>query len=503
MAADQTPSSVPPQSTSFAKASFDRVAISQTDTLKSERESFRQAEIGYKKKILALEEEAESLLKSYQGIYNDNKILRSKLQHGPDATKIKSFRNEIKRLEESLTELRKDNEKQKSETKSIEKELKKSKDENKKLEESLQNEKKMQENSSAAVVKETKVLQSKVNDLEKKCEEYEFRIKNYEQESDGLLGRYKELKHENLKMESKYRQQRGLIDEEVKDTKETSKEMAIEVMRLKAKLGKLDTEYHSLKLDYEASQKQLDYQSKELDVYKTQASFLKKNESFATQENKSMREKIKSYEIMLEDERMIGLETIAFERHELKEMERKLQMRIEDLEQQREDVLRQNEALKRDVIEYRKRMDMTLSENQALVYANTNLKKRVEMLEHANNELDRKSKFAIEQNKKSLIVTMNNDENLSQKERSSLWGKIYFLESQNIYLNKRLKDLGVNTRDVHEKSMVYSFRNSPTKGLKGDRVIDLPALIEETRRGRGRRLTLQSGSKSFPSSRES
>ncbi|XP_052791069.1 girdin-like [Mya arenaria] len=483
----------------YQGSSFDKAAYNAYEAVKAERDSLKESETLYKRKVLAVEEDAENLLKSYQGIYAENKVLRSKIEHGPDASRIKTFRGEIKRLEEKVTSVRSENAMLTDEIARLQKQLSQNLEEKKRIEDAFKMERGLHEDKTSNIEKEKNALEERNEKLERSCKEYEFRIKHYEEESDGLLHRYKELKRDNLKMETKFKKQKDLIEEEVRDLKETSKDMAKEIIQLKSKLARLQSEYQSVKLDYEAARKQIEYQNKELEVHKTQSSVLKRNAKMTNREFDTIKEELKTYEEMLEDERKFGFETVFVEVKDQKRKERKLLKRIGDLELQREELQRENQSLEQGTNECRRRMESSISEYQALAFANSNLKRRVEVLENSNLELDRRSKFMFDANKKGLVVTMGNEtlKNV-QKEKSNLLAKVRFLETENRRLSRRIKELE-NENDFEETTTVYSFRTS--KG-KRDNIIhaDMPSLNGADFVKSSYRKTMKASSKSFPSS---
>ncbi|KAH3872025.1 uncharacterized protein LOC127870012 [Dreissena polymorpha] len=481
----------------YKGSTFDKAAYTAYEAVKAERDALKESEAVYKRKVLALEEDAENLLKSYQGIYAENKVLRSKVEHGPDAARIKTFRSEIRRLEEKVTAQRNDNNMLKDEIERLQKQLNSTSEDKKRIDEAFKIERGLHVDKTGSLEREKNELEEKIVKLERQIQEYEHRINNYENESDGLLNRYKDLKRDNLKMETKFKKQKDLIDEELRDTKDTSKEMAKEIIQLKTKLAKVQSGYTSVKLDYEAANKQIEYQNKELDVFKTQSSVLKRNASLTTREYNTMKEELRTVEEILDDTRKLGFETVFDERKDLRRKERKLIQRIDDLELQREELLKENQGLEEEVNECRRRMETAITEHQNLHFANNTLKRRVEILENANLELDRKSRFMFDTGKKGVVVTMG-DENakIAEKEKHSLFAKVRYLEQQNRRLVRKIHELE-NNDDFEENITVYSFRASRSKK---DNIIhaDMPALS-----GAGVRTSYRKKmktAKSFPSS---
>lgn len=476
-------SNIPPsldQVRPFGRGStFDKAAYAAYEALKSERDALKEAEGVSKRRIEALEKETKDLLASYQGIYEENRVLRSKVEHGPDAQRIRNFRSEIKRLEDKVTSLRTENELLTKELASVQKQSDQTSEDKRRIDDAFKSERALYADKIKALEKDNKSSEEKIERLERQLEEYERRVKNYDEESDGLISRYKELKRDNLKMETKFKQQKYLIDEEIRETRETNKEMAKEIIGLKTKLAKLQSDYHSVKLDFDAAQKQIDYQNKELEVYKTQSSLMKKNVKITTHEYNSMKDELKSVEDMLIDAQNFGFETVIEDRRHVRRKERKQLQRIEGLVLQLEELSRENNNLERELNESRKKMEAAIMEKENILFAETALKRRVEILETANIDLDRQTKFMFDSKKKGLIVTMP-DENLKnlEKEKAALFAKCRFLETQNRRFSRRIRELenGDEIDVLNENLPPYGLKLQRTQ----DHVIhaDMPVLSD-------------------------
>lgn len=77
--------------------------------LKLHRDELLESEIRYKKTIKQLEKEKEELVKVYEPTYDENKVLKSLLEHGPDAVKMKKLRKAEKELGEEVDALKNEN----------------------------------------------------------------------------------------------------------------------------------------------------------------------------------------------------------------------------------------------------------------------------------------------------------------------------------------------------------------------------------------------------------
>ncbi|XP_045211128.2 myosin-11-like [Mercenaria mercenaria] len=79
--------------------------------LKKHRDSLLESELMYKKTIKELEKEKAELIKIYEPTYNENKVLKSVLEHGPDAVKMKKLQKARKELGEEVEALKDENKK--------------------------------------------------------------------------------------------------------------------------------------------------------------------------------------------------------------------------------------------------------------------------------------------------------------------------------------------------------------------------------------------------------
>ncbi|KAL4239520.1 hypothetical protein ACF0H5_000334 [Mactra antiquata] len=452
----------PPPVKEFGTGStFDKAAYAAYEAVKAERDALKEADIAQKKRVIALEQETKDLLNSYQGIYEENKVLRSKLEHGPDAQRIKNFRSEIKRLEQKVSNLKGQNESLQGDLTSLQGQYDKISGDKKRVDDAFKMERGLHIDKTTTLEKENESLLEKIEKLERQTVEYEARVKNYDAESDGLLNRYKQLKRDNLKMESKFKKQKDLMDEELRDVKETNKEMAKEIIGLKTNLAKVQSDYNSVSLDYKAAQKQIDYQNKELDVFKTQSSVMRKNVKISNREYDSMREELRNAEDMLTDARAFGFEAIEDERLHLKRKERRLFKRIDELELRVDELINENNELVTELKMCRGKMESAMIEAEHCQYAERALKRRIEILENANIDLDRKNKYIFENKNRGRQITMDNlNITNSEKEKGALLAKCKTLETQNRRLSRRIKEMeaDVTTYELGDDGTLFRKR---------------------------------------------
>ena len=79
------------------------------DTLKQERDKLLEAEKKYRARIKELENENAELSKTYETTYQENKMLKGILQHGPDANKVKQLTKVKKEQKEIIDRLEEEN----------------------------------------------------------------------------------------------------------------------------------------------------------------------------------------------------------------------------------------------------------------------------------------------------------------------------------------------------------------------------------------------------------
>lgn len=79
--------------------------------LRKHRDELLESEMIYKKTIKELEKEKAEIIQIYEPTYQENKVLKSLLQHGPDAVKIKKLQKDRKELKEEVEKLHDENNK--------------------------------------------------------------------------------------------------------------------------------------------------------------------------------------------------------------------------------------------------------------------------------------------------------------------------------------------------------------------------------------------------------
>ena len=79
------------------------------DTLKDQRDKLVEAEKKYRARIRELEGENAELSKTYEATYQENKMLKGIIQHGPDASKVKELKKVEKEQKGTIDRLEEEN----------------------------------------------------------------------------------------------------------------------------------------------------------------------------------------------------------------------------------------------------------------------------------------------------------------------------------------------------------------------------------------------------------
>lgn len=79
--------------------------------LRKHRDELLESEMIYKRTIKELEKEKAEIIQIYEPTYQENKVLKSLLQHGPDAVKMKKLQKDRKELKEEVEKLNDENKK--------------------------------------------------------------------------------------------------------------------------------------------------------------------------------------------------------------------------------------------------------------------------------------------------------------------------------------------------------------------------------------------------------
>ena len=284
-------------------------------------------------------------------------------------------------------------------------------------------------------------------------------------ETKALTDKYKDVKRENIKIETKFKKQKELADEEALEAKTNNRLLIKEVALLKMKISKQESEFNALKVDLESANKKIEFQSKEIEVYKDTNARLEKKLTEQSGKSRRLATELNSIENLLEEARDDGIEAIVGERRAIRYTEDKLRKRITDLELQIEQLSSENASLESDAAEYRHRWETAVLEKQDLTLGEAALKRRIQTLEDSLRMLEGPGKYVLEKASKSVVVTMGNDKvkNL-KKEKQIILNKNKSLEIENRKLERRLRELSSGTGGLQDYEDNWtSFFQQPRK----------------------------------------
>lgn len=175
-------------------------------TLKDHRDTLLNAEFKYKHRIKELEKQAEELTKAFDQTFQENKILRSIIEHGPDAVKLKKLQQDKKEQKSVIDSLKEENDDLREKFKELEKEFGAPKDFTleKNWKDALAKAKKRRQEEDAiptqgpfAGAKLFKPKRIAIDD-ERLCEQdtYDLELDTIEKETHILLNKIRQLKRE-------------------------------------------------------------------------------------------------------------------------------------------------------------------------------------------------------------------------------------------------------------------------------------------------------------------
>ncbi|KAL4240655.1 hypothetical protein ACF0H5_001446 [Mactra antiquata] len=167
--------------------------------LSAERDDLLEAEIGYKRRIEELEKETADALKSFDILYNENKILRSKLET-PDGVIVDSI--------ESYNTVFKDREHLREANKAFKRRIRQLEDD---AEEAQKSYNKLYQNHQLVTQKAqletqfaTKARDEKITDMEKEHEEMTERLRMFTLEKEQFEYRIAEMDKERNELQNKH-----------------------------------------------------------------------------------------------------------------------------------------------------------------------------------------------------------------------------------------------------------------------------------------------------------
>lgn len=176
------------------------------DTLKEHRDTLLNAELKYKHRISELEKQSEELTKTFDETLQENKVLRSIIEHGPDAVKLKKLKQDKKEQTSVIDTLKEENEELREKIKELEKVFGAPKDfaNEKNWKDALEKVKKRRQEEDAIPTQGpfvgAKVLKPKRialdDDSEMVQDTYDLELDTIEKETQVLLNKIRQLKRE-------------------------------------------------------------------------------------------------------------------------------------------------------------------------------------------------------------------------------------------------------------------------------------------------------------------
>lgn len=169
--------------------------------LLAERDDLLEAEIGYKKRIEKLEKEATDALKSFDILYNENRILRSKLDT-PDGTGVDSV--------ESYNSVFKDREHLREANRAFKRRIRQLEDDieqqQKKYADIYSKHQLVTQKAQLETEFATRAKNEKIQEMEKEHEEIEERLKMFLKEREQYEYKVAEMDKERNELQNKYDQ---------------------------------------------------------------------------------------------------------------------------------------------------------------------------------------------------------------------------------------------------------------------------------------------------------
>lgn len=176
------------------------------DTLKKHRDILLEAEYKYKRTIKDLEKEREELVVTYENTYQENRQLKSILEHGPDAAKMKQLAKQKKEQEDLVDRLQDDNKKLEERLQQLEKLVNPAKNDilEKNWKETLDRVRKKREEEDSiptqgpfAGGKLFKKKRIAIDDTQmEELDTYDLQLDSIQKETQVLLNKVKQLKRE-------------------------------------------------------------------------------------------------------------------------------------------------------------------------------------------------------------------------------------------------------------------------------------------------------------------
>ena len=223
------------------------------DTLQKERDKLAEAERKYRARIKELESENAELSKTYDKTYQENKMLKGILQHGPDATKVKVLMKEKKELKSTIDRLEEANEALTKRLNEIE-QMYDAKDQilDNTWNEALANAKKKRPDEEKVPTQgpfagHTKSNEKTINNQLKEMDEFDVHLDNLEKETQILLNKIHQLQNEKDHIGTAINKEKGYITRNAAMNNALNEKLNRDLDKFANKLEKLKLKHKAAK----------------------------------------------------------------------------------------------------------------------------------------------------------------------------------------------------------------------------------------------------------------
>ncbi|XP_060592240.1 uncharacterized protein LOC132746965 [Ruditapes philippinarum] len=229
------------------------------DTLKKHRDTLLESEIKYKKTIRELEKERDELVATYETAYQENKQLKSILEHGPDAAKLKQLNKDKKEQKGLIEKLQEENNELGERLKRLEKIEKLTDPGNIMLErnwkKALDKVRKMREEEEAiptqgpfAGGKLFKKKRIAIDDAQVELDTYDLQLDSVQKETQILLNKVKQLKREKEQIDYSLIMGKGHVVRNAVVANAISEKLNRDLNKYAIRLEKLKLKHKSAKM---------------------------------------------------------------------------------------------------------------------------------------------------------------------------------------------------------------------------------------------------------------
>ncbi|KAL4239518.1 hypothetical protein ACF0H5_000332 [Mactra antiquata] len=227
------------------------------DTLKKHRDVLLEEEIKYKKQIRELEKEREELVSTYETTYQENQKLKSIVEHGPDAVKMKQLTKDKKEQKGLIEQLEDENKALNDKLKELEQRYDnmKSNEMKKNWDDKLNKVRKMREEEDAIptqgpflgnkLFKKRRIAidDGRIED----ADAYDLQLEIIESESQTLLRKIKQLKREKEQVDYTLLMGKGAVTKNAVVANAISEKLNRDLNKYAIRLEKLKLKHNRAK----------------------------------------------------------------------------------------------------------------------------------------------------------------------------------------------------------------------------------------------------------------